>query len=154
MGEWSNGCPEVFERQSDVLLCYFVLLLQKYSAATSVCRGCCISRGVLPQWPSLKLMFLMFTKLPFPEVLVLPYNLNETMTLSGSSITIAGKINCSAQKTELMVQRLPSTARCLFAAESWRESKQTRQMGRKLSWLMFMFPIYKKRDLRFTSWPF
>jgi len=63
-------------------------------------------------------MFLIFAKLPFPELLVLLYGLDETMTLSGSSVTLARKINRSAQKTERMVQRLPSTARCLFAAES------------------------------------
>lgn len=74
-------------------------------------------------------MFLMFAKLPFPKLLVLLYDLNETMTLSVSSITIARKINCCAQKTELVVQRLPSTARCLFAAESGGESKKMRQMG-------------------------
>lgn len=105
--------------------------------------GCCISGGELPQWTSFKLMFLIFAKLPFPELLVLLHSLNETMTLSGSSITTARKINCSAQKTELMVQRLPSTARCLFAAESWKESKKRRQMRRKLSWLTFIFLIYK-----------
>lgn len=39
-------------------------------------------------------------------------------------------------KTELMVQRLPSTARCMFAAESWRESKKTRQMGSSADWCL------------------
>lgn len=142
-GKWWNSCPEIFKRQDVVVWAYFVLHFQKFSTAMYICTGCCISGGRLPRWTSLKLMFLISAKLLFPELLLLLYSLNKTMTLPGSSVSIARKINCSAQKTELIVQRLPSAARCLFAAESWRESKKRRRMEKKISWLMFMFLIYK-----------